>query len=192
MQKNYNIKLNKKILYSVSAIILIISQFSCTRFNENSLLKKSTEKVNVYFIKAPGKDDITLIPTSRRISNNDSTIDATLNELFLGPTKKELLKGLMTEIPEGTRLLNSQVSADDITIDLSSQFTTGSGSASVQLKYLQLYKTLIDIAPNKNIYLNVDGKPLKTIGGEGLEVNQPMKEIVDYTKKYNKTDNLKP
>lgn len=194
MQKNYNTTSIKNFSLLLSVSLLLFCQFSCTLFNskEKGVFKRNVTKAKVYFVKSSGKDDISLIPISRRISSDDSPIDATLGELFLGPTKKEQLKGIMSEIPEGTRLIKSEVSNDEIVIDLSSQFLTGGGSAAVQLKYLQLYKTLNDVAPDKKIFLHVDGKVLKTIGGEGLEVTQPMMIINDYTKKYEKTENLQP
>ena len=83
-------------------------------------------------------------------------------------------------------------SEDEVLVDLSSQYLTGGGSAAVQLKYLQIYKTLKKICPSKDIYLNVEGKSLKTIGGEGLEVTQPITKINDYTQKYEKTKDVQP
>ena len=62
----------------------------------------------------------------------------------------------------------------------------------MQLRYLQIYKTLKKIAPFKEVYLLVDGKPVKTIGGEGLEVTQPLTKINDYTQKFEKTEGLQP
>jgi len=194
MQKNYKTISIKKVSLFLSMLLLLFCQFSCSLLNpkEKGVFKRSITKAKVYFVKSTGKDDISLVPITRRISSDDSPIDATLGELFLGPTKKEQLKGLMSEIPEGTRLIKSEVSEDEIVVDLSSQFVTGGGSAAVQLKYLQLYKTLNDIAPDKKIFLHVDGKPIKTIGGEGLEVTQPIMIINDYTEKYEKTENLQP
>lgn len=174
-------------------IALILINTSCTLLktnkeeNRDSGIFNST-KVKVYFIKSNGPEDINFTPVVRKISKDDSPVDASLKELFIGPTKKEQLRGIMTEIPEGTRLINVEASQDEISVNLSSQFVTGGGSATMQLRYLQLYKTLTGIAPKKKVYLLVDGKNLKTIGGEGLEITQPIMAINDYTKKYEKTD----
>lgn len=189
-------KKSQKILIQNSFIylfILLILSTSCTLINANKEEKKKpgifdSNKVKVYFIKSNGSEDLEFTPVTRKVSSDDSPVDASLKELFLGPTKKEQLRGIMTEIPEGTRLVNVEASEDEISVDLSSQFVTGGGSATMQLRYLQLYKTLAGIAPKKKVYLLVDGKNLKTIGGEGLEITQPIMAINDYTKKYEKTN----
>ena len=98
----------------------------------------------------------------------------------------------MSEVPVGTRLINVEESEDDVLVDISPQYLTGGGSATMQLRYIQIYNTLKKIAPLKDIYLKVDGKVLKTIGGEGLEVTQPITKINDYTKKYEKTETVQP
>ena len=149
-------------------------------------------EVKVYFTKSKKPEDLSFIPASRKISKDDSIVGAALKELFLGPTKSEELRGIMTEIPTGTRLIKVEESEDEILIDLSSQYLTGGGSAAMQLRYLQIYKTLKKICPFKNLYLNVEGKALKTIGGEGLEVTQPLTKINDYTKKQEKAEDVQP
>lgn len=193
MQKKYQKNLIQNSL--VYFFILLVLSTSCTfknsddsESNKNPGIFGAKNKVKVYFIKSNSPEDINFTPVTRSISSDDSPIDASLKELFLGPTKKEQLRGIMTEIPEGTRLVNVESSQDDISVNLSSQFVTGGGSATMQLRYLQLYKTLAAIAPSKKVYLLVDGKNLKTIGGEGLEITQPIMAINDYTKKYEKSD----
>ena len=149
-------------------------------------------EIKVYFTKSKAPEELSLVLASRKVSKEDSIVSASLKELFLGPTKTEELRGVMTEIPIGTRLIKVEESEDEVLVDLSSQYLTGGGSAAMQLRYLQIYKTLKKICPYKNIYLNVEGKSLKTIGGEGLEVTQPLTKINDYTKKHEKTEDVQP
>ena len=153
---------------------------------------QSYKNISVYFTKSKGPEEINLILVTRKIPRDESDIDAALKELFLGPTKKEEFKGIMSEIPTGTRLIKIEESEDDILVDVSGQFLVGGGAASVQLRYLQLYKTLKKIEPRKKVYLHVDGKVIKTISGEGLEVTQPLTMITDYTKKYQKIEDVQP
>ena len=153
---------------------------------------RNTSEVKIYFTKSKAPEELSLILVPRKVSKEDSIVSVALKELFLGPTKSEELRGIMTEIPVGTRLIKVEESEDEVLVDLSSQYLTGGGSAAVQLKYLQIYKTLKKICPSKDIYLNVEGKSLKTIGGEGLEVTQPITKINDYTQKYEKTKDVQP
>ncbi len=156
------------------------------------LFDRNVREVKVYFTKAKAPDELSFIQVSRKVSKEDSIVSATLKELLLGPTKSEELRGVMTEIPIGTRLIKVEESEDEVLIDLSSQYLTGGGSAAMQLRYLQIYKTLKKICPLKDIYFNIEGKSLKTIGGEGLEVTQPITKINDYTQKHEKTQDVQP
>ena len=190
--------INNKILFLVLSLIFFIS--GCSNLQQSldsgGLIELpfsgNLREVKVYFTKSKAPEELSLIPVSRKISKDDSVTGSALKELFLGPTKTEEIRGIMTEIPIGTRLIKVEESEDEVLVDLSSQYLTGGGSAAMQLRYLQIYKTLKKICPNKDIYLNVEGKSLKTIGGEGLEVTQPITKINDYTKKQEKTENVQP
>ena len=181
----------KKLLRKfILCIILLFSLTSCSLIRDTAFDSGSRE-VKVYFTKLKGPKEVVFIPVERKISKDDSLLLGALRELFLGPTKAEELKGIMTEIPVGTRLIKVEESEDEILVDLSSQYLIGGGSATVQVRYLQLYKTLKKIAPQKKLYLHVDGKSLKTISGEGLEVTQPLSKINDYTK-VTEEENVQP
>lgn len=195
--RNTHVNIFLALFLSSFLISLLTSCSTVSKINDSN--RKSglpfginTKEVKVYFTKSKNPEALSFVPVTRRISLEDNPIDASLKELFLGPTKKEELKGIMTEIPIGTRLIKIEESEDEILIDVSGQYLTGGGSATMQLRYLQLYKTLNNIAPDKKVYLQIDGKNIKAIGGEGLEVTQPLTKINDYTQKYEKTDKLDP
>ena len=194
------VKLQGKIkIFSVLVITLLAVQ-SCSiaknateRLRQNPLnFDGNLRDVKVFFTKSNKPGEITFVSATRKISKEDGIVSGTIKELFLGPTKTEELRGIMSEIPVGTRLINIEESEDEILVNISTQYVTGGGSASMQLRYLQIYKTLKKIAPYKEIYLQVDGKMLKAIGGEGLEVTQPLTKINDYTKMQEKTEDIQP
>ena len=187
----------KKILLLLISYLLLFTT-SCSvsqkQVNKNESLPfyKDSVDIKIYFTKSKKPGEIIFLSVIRKIPKENSVLESTLQELFLGPTKNEELRGIMTEIPVGTRLIKIEESEDELLVDVSGQYLTGGGSATMQVRYLQLYKTLNAIEPDKKLYLHVDGKSLKTIGGEGLEVSQPLQKIEDYTKKYEKTDSLQP
>lgn len=189
----------KFILLQIILSALIVFSTSCTHIvNPDDLMKGkfafsgNTRDIKVYFTKSKNPETVNFVSVGRKVSKEYSEIDSSLKELFLGPTKNEELKGIMTEIPVGTRLIKVEESEDEILLDVSGQYLIGGGAASMQLRYLQLYKTLNEIVPGKKIFLYVDGKMIKTIGGEGLEVTQPLTKINDYTKKPKDNDGLQP
>ena len=194
---NSQIKQRKILIYILSAIILL-AVTSCSLLidsdqkDSGGFFNKNVVETKVYFTKSNGPEEIFIVAVPRKISKEDSIVDGSLKELFLGPTKREEVKGIMTEIPVGTRIIKVEESNDEVLIDVSSRFLTGGGSAAMQLRYLQIYKTLKRLAPDKKIYLQIDGKNIRAIGGEGLEITQPLSKINDYTKKYDKVDGVQP
>ncbi|MBI3590335.1 MAG: GerMN domain-containing protein [Candidatus Melainabacteria bacterium] len=198
----------KKIFVEIRKVVCFLSFSFCVLFFASSCtmvqnieenvaksaisFENNLRDIKIFFTKSKGPEGILLIPVNRKVSRDDSIAAAAVRELFLGPSKIEERKGIMTEIPVGTRLINIEESEDEIVVNISPQYLTGGGSATMQLRYLQIYRTLKKIVPFKEIYLQVDGKVLKTIGGEGLEVTQPLTKINDYTQKYEKTDKVQP
>lgn len=174
----------KKIFILLASCFLLLTSVSCTVFKK----PQATQEIKIYFTKSKGPGEISFAAVKRKIPRDENFLTGSLRELFLGPTKSEELKGVMSEIPIGTRLINILEKEDGIVVNLSSQYLTGGGSATMQLRYLQLYKTLKNLSPDKKFYLQVEGKEIKTIGGEGIEVTQPLTMISDYTKKYEKVD----
>ena len=198
--KNKIKQINKNLALFNTVLLLILFLSGCsspqaTEEHDRYLelpFSRNLKEVKIYFTKSKTPAELSFVAVSRKVSKDDSIVGAALKELFLGPSKTEELQGIMTEIPIGTRLIKVEESEDEVLVDLSSQYLTGGGSAAMQLRYLQIYKTLKKICPFKELYLNIEGKNLKTIGGEGLEVTQPLTKIDDYTRKREKTEDVQP
>ncbi|QEQ02351.1 spore germination protein [Thermosynechococcus sp. CL-1] len=131
------------------------------------------QETQIFWVKNEG-DSLVLVPSTVRINT-----PATRPELFIQSRLERLLAGpanqdVTTSIPENTRVNRVEVKADGIHVDLSPEFTKGGGSASMQARLGQVLYTATVSNPNAPVWISIGGEPLRVLGGEGLEVTQPM------------------
>ncbi len=129
---------------------------------------KTEKKADVYVIKDKGKN-LELLPESVKVASNNP--DAVLTEAFQSLLTKSD-KG--SAIPNGTKLLGLQVKDDGVHVNLSQEYVSGGGSASVTGRVGQVVYTATSLQPTAKVWISVEGKPLEVLGGEGLEVEQPL------------------
>ncbi len=160
---------------SLVGVLCLISLFlvSCSKNVKDKLA--SEKQVTVYFTKASDELGVVLIPVLRPVPKDKNAYEIAVKELFLGPTLEEREdQKLNTEIPEGTRLIKIEEGDNEIKLDISSQFVYGGGAESIQARFRQLRETVLTLAKGKPVYLYIDGEKAVTVGGEGLEVPQPL------------------
>jgi spore germination protein GerM len=126
---------------------------------------------NVYWLKDTGKS-FELVPQPVKIAAGqpNQVLEAAFQNLLEGPTEGTG----STTIPQGTKLLGLKVENDGVHVNLSDEFTTGGGSASMTGRVGQVLYTATTLNPNANVFIEVNGKKLEVLGGEGLEVDQPL------------------
>jgi Sporulation and spore germination/Immunoglobulin-like domain of bacterial spore germination len=67
---------------------------------------------------------------------------AAVNALLDGPTSDERLTGLASAVPPGTKLIGIAIRNGVATVDLTSEFQSGAGSRSMQMRLAQVVYTL--------------------------------------------------
>jgi spore germination protein GerM len=115
-----------------------------------------------------------LIPVEHQTNANDPHA-AAVEILLAGPTAEEAAQtpAVSTAIPAGTSLHGMTVSAGIATVDLSSEFTSGGGSASMTGRLAQVVYTLTRFDDVDGVSFLIDGTPTTVFGGEGVTVNDP-------------------
>lgn len=134
------------------------------------------EKTYVYFLSLDKERGSVFKKVERTLPEGENKLDFAITELLKGPSYSEKSKGTYNEIPKGTRLISIKQKGNNVIIDLSSEFQYGGGTDSIYSRMRQLIKTALLNAPNKNIYLYLDGKQVDVLGGEGIMVSQPLSE----------------
>ncbi len=71
-------------------------------------------------------------------------------------------------------MLSLKIENNEIHVNLSENFTGGGGSASMVGRVGQVVYTATTLDPNAKVYLEINGKPLEVLGGEGVEIEQPL------------------
>ncbi|HEY9900922.1 MAG TPA: GerMN domain-containing protein [Candidatus Sericytochromatia bacterium] len=130
------------------------------------------EKAEVYWLNNVN-NKIEVVPSTIAVKDADKPseiLEGAIKSLLIGPVDK----AFATTIPKGTKLRKVAVEADGVHVDLSKQFTTGGGSASMTGRVAQVLYTATSLDPAAKVWIEVEGKPLNVLGGEGLELEQPL------------------
>ena len=93
---------------------------------------------------------------------------AAVRDLLAGPAADEA--GLLTMIPAGSQLLGITIDGSVATVDLTGTFESGGGSASMLGRLAQLVYTATQFPTVDAVRLRLDGRPVDSIGGEGVIV----------------------
>ncbi len=112
--------------------------------------------------------------STREVERTSAVAAAALRELLAGPSAEERAAGLDTEIPAGTELRSVSIAGGTATVDLSREFESGGGSASMTLRVAQVVHTLTQFPTVERVAFRLEGEPVEAIGGEGVVVSPPV------------------
>ncbi|MBF2097024.1 MAG: GerMN domain-containing protein [Gloeomargaritaceae cyanobacterium C42_A2020_066] len=132
-------------------------------------LSIQTQTPQVYWIAAG--PELTLTAQKLEVPKGQSpevTLTSAFNRLLANPPGNTA-----SAIPQGTRLLGLKLKGQKVYVDLSSEFQRGGGSASMIHRVAQVLYTATSLNPKAEVYLTVAGRPVKALGGEGVELDTP-------------------
>ncbi|BCL34206.1 GerMN domain-containing protein [Nostoc sp. MS1] len=129
------------------------------------------QTANVYWLQSKG-NNIDLVPQQVRVAavQPNQVLEKAFENLLAGPTEGSD----STTIPKGTKLLGLKVENNEVHVNLSEDFTSGGGSTSMMARVGQVVYTATTLNPNAKVYIDINGKRLDTLGGEGVVLDQPL------------------
>jgi germination protein M len=99
---------------------------------------------------------------------------AAVEALLEGPTAAERAQGFSTAIPSGTRLHGISIRSGVATVDLSSDYQSGGGSHSMEVRLGQVVYTLTQFPTVAKVRFRLDGTPVDVFSSEGIVLDHPV------------------
>jgi spore germination protein GerM len=132
-------------------------------------------KVKVFWLDDKDGKKIKISPQERIARSTPQDANGLVKESLTDLLASVGKEGKQTStIPSGTKLISSNLKQDGLHIDLSKEFTQGGGSTSMQGRVAQIVYTATNQNPETPVWISVEGKQLETLGGEGVEIKQPL------------------
>ena len=115
-----------------------------------------------------------LFMVKRDVASTPRIGTAAMESLLAGPEPREQAAAVGSQIPAGTQLLGLSVEGGVATVDLTSEFESGGGSASMNMRIAQVVYTLTQFPTVKGVLFELDGQHVDVLGGEGVVVDEPV------------------
>jgi spore germination protein GerM len=152
-------------------LLVPVTTFTVTPTNSSQKIQPQ-----VYWLRS-NRSKLTLVakslPSNIQSSNSPQQgLTIAMKQLLVAQPRDDLT----STIPKGTKLLNLQVRADGVHVDLSPEFGSGGGSTSMIYRVAQVIYTATSLDPNQKVFISVGGQSIDDrhpLGGEGLILRQP-------------------
>ena len=134
-----------------------------------------TSIVRAYFYLGGDPRSAGLVAVLREIPKTKAVATAAMNALLDGPSAKESADRVITSaVPAGTQLLGLSIADGVATVDLSSEFESGGGSASVLNRLGQVVYTLTQFPTVQSVLFRIEGRPVTVFSSEGIILDGPV------------------
>jgi hypothetical protein len=132
--------------------------------------------LRVYLFLGSFTDNAGLVPVIRELPRTQAVGAATMRALLEGPNEAELgaRPAMYTTIPDGTRFLGLRIEDRIAIVNLSREFESGGGSASVLGRLAQVVYTLTQFPTVDGVRFELDGEPVTVFGGQGAILDEPV------------------
>jgi germination protein M len=134
-----------------------------------------TTVVRAYLVLGGGPGVAGLVPVLREVPKTTLVATAAMDALLAGPTSDESGDRTITSaVPDGSRLLGLSIRNGVATVDLSTEFDSGGGSASMRYRLGQVVYTLTQFATVRSVVFQIEGQTVTVFGSEGIVLDGPV------------------
>ena len=147
------------------------------RLERQAAAARLPERARVYFTRSGPNGQIELVAVERPIPaapDPEARLSLALEALLRGPTPEEQQgsRPLMTQLPQGTRLLGVRIEGDTGYLDFSRELERTAGTMRLSGLLRQIVFTATEVAPVRRVVLLVEGDRVGTeqhpFTGDGL------------------------
>jgi germination protein M len=137
-------------------------------------IKTKSLNATLYFVKIDETDgSAKAIPVKRTVEYKDSPITRTMEALLAGSSKGEKESGIISFIPEGTKLISAKISEGHLTLNFTGRLEENySGREAILLELSQIILTSFSFDAVQRVSILIDGQRKGYITGEGIPLKQ--------------------
>lgn len=133
-----------------------------------------TQLVRTYFVLGGPSGSTGLVATLRKVPTSNTPATAAINALLAGPSAAERGHQITSAIPDGSKLLGLTIGNRLATIDLSSEFASDGGSASIHDRLGQVVYTLSQFSTVHSVAFKIEGQAASVFGSSGVTLDGPV------------------
>lgn len=143
--------------------------FPLTRAESSPEATSTVGRILVFFVL-----DGRLSPVTRTAAAGDTPVEAAMRAVLSGPDARERSRGLTTNLPPATRLLEVRVGEGIAVADLSGEFQAPAEPDAITVRIAQIVWTLTQLPEVEAVRFVVDGNEISVATDEGQSVDRPV------------------
>jgi hypothetical protein len=130
--------------------------------------------VRAYFNLGGSPGSAGLVAVLRNVPSSRAIATAAVSAVLAGPTPGETARSIGTAIPVGSQLLDLSIANGVATVNLSSEFESGGGSASILTRLGQVVYTVTQFPSVKSVLFQVEGQTASAFSSQGVVLDKPV------------------
>jgi len=133
-------------------------------------VKPAENRGSIYLIQESNK---MLVKVNRNLNPNTPLTDS-INALLAGPAPDEIMSGIESFVPEGSRLLSARVEGTTAVLNFNKEFTYNTrGREGCEFQIKQIVWTATEFPNVLNVQFLIDGKEVNFLS-EGVVIRNPI------------------